>query len=201
MKLVNLVGRRYGRLIVIRQHPEIIRRRVAWVCICALQSGNSKSCGCKRLEKMSVHSASKTPLYKGWNAMHMRCKGKRDFEYRAYTARGIKVCAEWKNFLPFMGWALANGYSPGLTLDRINNNGNYEPENCRWVTMAEQMGNTRRSLVNRFDVRTITMLREMEEARSGPTAISLATGIPLRVVQSYRHGQNLARKAAAMTAA
>ena len=94
------------------------------------------------------HGSSNTRLYNIWSGMKRRCQDPKHKDYPRYGARGIKICEEWKNdFLPFKQWALSHGYSDKLTLDRIDFNSNYEPFNCRWVTVKEQ-GNNRRS--NRF---------------------------------------------------
>ena len=88
------------------------------------------------------HGMAKTPLYRRWVNMRQRCNLTSSHEYKQYGGRGIKVCEEWNNdFIPFMEWALANGYEKGLTLDRINVDGNYEPTNCRWITIKEQQNN------------------------------------------------------------
>lgn len=87
------------------------------------------------------HGQKGTKLYKVWEAMKRRCLNPNDKAYIHYGARGIKVCDEWLNFIPFFKWAKSNGYKEGLTIDRINTNGNYEPANCRWVTHYVQNRN------------------------------------------------------------
>ena len=88
------------------------------------------------------HGMAKTTLYRRWVNMRQRCYLPSSHEYEKYGGRGIRVCDEWNNdFIPFMEWAFANGYDNGLTLDRINVNGNYEPDNCRWITHREQQNN------------------------------------------------------------
>ena len=89
------------------------------------------------------HGLTEHPLYKVWAGMKHRCRTNRvSGEY--YYNRGIKICIEWQEFMPFYNWATISGYQKGLTLDRINNNGNYEPLNCRWTTYSVQNSNKRK---------------------------------------------------------
>lgn len=88
------------------------------------------------------HGMARTRLYKAWTNMRNRCNREKDREYKHYGGKGIKVCDEWQNsFEPFMKWALSHGYNDTLTIDRINVDGNYEPDNCRWITRKEQNNN------------------------------------------------------------
>jgi len=88
-----------------------------------------------------LHLESYTPLYRVWNAMKQRCDLSTNVSYHRYGGRGINYCQEWKEFVPFRDWAMQNGYAKGLLLDRQNNDGNYEPSNCRWVTPAVSAAN------------------------------------------------------------
>ena len=88
-----------------------------------------------------THGMSQTRFYKRWRGIIDRCNNSKTINYKYYGAKGIKVCDEWLKFETFYEWAMNNGYQEGLTLDRIDNSGNYEPSNCRWVTMKVQNNN------------------------------------------------------------
>lgn len=110
-------------------------------------SGNTKSCGCLNHEaKVTKHGQARTPLYRVYYSMKQRCYNPNDKHYSDYGGRGISICDEWLSDFPaFSKWAYENGYAHGLSIDRIDVNGNYEPSNCRWVTQKVQTRNTRRN--------------------------------------------------------
>lgn len=90
------------------------------------------------------HGFCGTKIYKKWEDMKSRCNNPNNKRYKDYGGRGIKICNEWlSDFMNFYNWAINNGYKEGLSIERINNDGNYEPSNCKWITRAEQMRNTR----------------------------------------------------------
>jgi len=151
--LIIKPGDRFGRLTIIGP-VERGRNGTKFLCLCdcgiekavlrsLIVSGNVKSCGCLRREKKSslTHGGTKTPLYSTWSSMRERCRNQ-----VRYAGRGITVCPEWENFSVFREWSMANGYSPELTIDRIDNDGNYFPANCRWTTMKVQSNNKSSSL-------------------------------------------------------
>ena len=166
-KLHNLTGQKFGELTVIQRAENDIKGRTQWLCQCdcgkqkiirgsSLTSGNTKSCGClsiEKLKKMSItHKMAKTRLYKIWANIKTRCLNPKYSRFCDYGGRGIKVCNEWKNnFKAFYDWAIANGYKEDLTIDRINVNGNYEPENCRWVTPKINSSNKRNNFIFKYN--------------------------------------------------
>lgn len=154
-KFKDISGQKFGRLTALyRLHNHNKNKKYYgsyWLCVCecgnltevylgSLQSGASTSCGCL----VKKHGKSHNPLYRNWLCMKTRCYNKTDEHYKDYGGRGIKVCDEWlKNFQAFYDWSMKHEYKKGLTLDRININGDYEPSNCRWATSKQQARNRR----------------------------------------------------------
>ena len=104
------------------------------------------------------HGLYKTKLYRVWHSMKCRCYNKNNEKYPRYGLRGIEVCDDWKNdFAKFYNWAKANGYAEGLSIDRINNDGNYEPSNCRWVTILQNSNNTSKNVFATYNKETHTL--------------------------------------------
>lgn len=157
-KTIDLSGRKFGRLTVIERYSNI-GKHAAWLCKC--ECGRTKavrsdhllykktvSCGCFEDESRKsgnhyIHGGKHSRLYNIWCGMRKRCTNKNCAAYDNYGGRGIKVCNEWQRFEPFRDWALSNGYSDELSIDRINVNGNYEPTNCRWSDAKDQANNRR----------------------------------------------------------
>ena len=154
-KLIDLTGNRYGDLVVVKRAENAHGGVAVWECLCDcgkttlvrgsnLKSGAVKSCGCRRSKVKSTfrHGMSKTRLYREWASIKRRCYLKSDPSYKNYGGREIEMCDSWKNsFELFAEWATTNGYSDDLTIERINVNGNYCPENCKWIPWSEQQGN------------------------------------------------------------
>lgn len=168
-KLDDLTGRRYGKLIVLSMadKPENANGSY-WKCKCdcgeetvvsakSLKCGDTKSCGCMKYSGVTTHGLYKTRLHGIWILMRDRCNNPNSPNYKRYGGRGIKVCETWSTFKPFYDWAIQNGYGENLSLDRIDNNGDYAPSNCRWTTRIEQANNTRRSRFIEFNGETHTL--------------------------------------------
>lgn len=156
MKAIDLSGKKYGKLTVLeRAEYSKTAHTYFWNCKCDcgklvkingnnLKSGHTKSCGCYKIENKKTHELSNTRLYDIFYNIKSRCYNKKNKYYYNYGGRGIKICDEWKNnFLEFYNWAIKNGYNNTLSIDRIDVNGNYEPANCRWVTIKENSNNKR----------------------------------------------------------
>lgn len=177
-KLVDLTGQKFGRLKVLERAPGQ-GRNAAWVCICDcgnrctvlacnLRAGKTKSCGCFGLECKAennrIHGGShRSRLYRIWKAMKWRCNPKSP-DYKHYGARGITVCKEWEHsFEAFRDWAMAHGYAENLTIDRINNDKGYSPDNCRWITQGKQNLNKRNNHTVTYQGRTQTLSQWAKE--------------------------------------
>lgn len=164
MKRENVIGKVYGRLTIIKDMPDINGyRRVLCKCECGtikectlglLRNGDIRSCSCLQKELNITHNKTKHPLYQVWAGMIARCTNKNHSGYKYYMCKNIKVCDEWYDFEIFYRWSIENGYKKGLTIDRINNSSNYEPNNCRWVTIKENARNKDNTLKVTFNGET-----------------------------------------------
>lgn len=156
MRKINLIGKKFGRLTVIENAPNK-GRFTQWKCKCDcgnivyattrdLQKGDTQSCGCLFREKLKIritkHGGKNTRLYRIWCNMKSRATNHNLPCAKYYANKGVTICSEWKNsFETFRAWAVKHGYQENLTIDRIDFNGGYEPNNCRWLTNAEQQRN------------------------------------------------------------
>lgn len=172
------IGDKYGRLTVIKEvekrlfngKPHI--RQFLCKCDCGAETvariskllrGKNPTCGCQYGYHLTKHGESRSRLYKIWQGMRNRCQYAKHAEYVNYGLRGIKVCDEWQTYEPFRDWAKENGYQEDLTIDRIDVNGNYEPNNCRWITNNEQQLNRRDSIYITYKGETKHLFEWSEE--------------------------------------
>lgn len=166
-KVIDLKGKKFGKLTVLRENGQSKNKHWLWLCLCdcgnettvrsdSLRSGDVKSCGCYVIEKATTHGLRYTQLYKVWASMKTRCYNKNDLAYKNYGARGIKIYSMWiDDAEAFCKWAKENGWRPGLTIDRIDNDGDYTPSNCRFVTQAVNSRNTRSTRIIEYQGQTM----------------------------------------------
>lgn len=180
---IDLTGQRFFRLTVLEQ-SEPFRAKTGniqcagWRCKCdcgneiivrsnSLRTSKTKSCGCLNKEKEPnyvTHHMSNTRIYSIYKSIKRRCFNENSENYASYGGRGISVCNEWcdreNGFVNFYNWAMANGYSDELTIERIDVNGNYEPSNCTWIPNHEQAFNKRNTIYSKDGKSVAKMARE-----------------------------------------
>lgn len=177
----NIIGTKYARLTVLERptrrasktKPNVIYTFVKCRCDCgnvgeyhlnAIKNRKYSSCGCLKRElakeRYTIHGKRNHTLYRRWKNMRQRCNNPNNPRYKDWGGRGIRVCDEWqKSYLSFFNWSIANGYKKELELDRINNNGNYEPSNCRYVTHQQNCSNQRTTKLSIEKANEIRMAR------------------------------------------
>lgn len=214
-KVLDLTDTKVGYLTVlekVEKPKHLVRDGTYWKCKCVcgkeiiknhsvLARRDIKSCGCKNDYKHpTTHNMSNTKLYNVWKSMRGRCYRKSDKRYKYYGGKGVTICDEWReNFMGFYEWSIRNGYkeNQGLSIDRIEVNGNYEPKNCRWVTAKEQANNTTTNKIIEYKGVKLTLSQWCDKLNlSYPTTIARlsvygwsvedAFGIPIGTKRSVR---------------
>ncbi|MFJ5644069.1 AP2 domain-containing protein [Streptomyces sp. NPDC093223] len=184
---VDLAGKTFGRLTVIEEAGRSNADKVLWRCLCEcgtettvvggdLRSGRTTTCGCGIVRavvaRSRTHGQSRTRLYRIWCAMATRTTNPNSERYADYGGRGITMCPEWRASFETFARDMGPTYADGLTIDRINVDGNYEPSNCRWATYAEQARNTRRT-------RYLTFLGQTKAVSEWNELLGLKPGVVL----------------------
>lgn len=175
----DLTNRKFGKWLVLSRSDDLTKYKKPvpmWKCQCecgtirdvrgyTLRHGMSASCGCVAKQGLHrTHNKSHLPLYRVWSRMKSCTTLETHQDYKYYGARGLKMCKEWfDDFEKFYQWSIANGYKRGLEIDRIDNDGNYEPSNCRWVTRKKQLNNTSRNRNITFNGKTQSVKEWSEE--------------------------------------
>ena len=178
MKFIDITNQKFNMLTVLEKSGHK-NNRIIWKCQCDcgkiiyenaiyLKNGRRKSCGCLNRQRLiqiaTKHNLSKTRVYKCWIAIKKRCFNSNCDIYPLYGGRGITMCDEWKNdFLSFYNWSMQNGYKDTLTIDRIDNNGNYEPSNCRWTNWITQNNNRRNNHLITYNDKTLSLSQWAKE--------------------------------------
>lgn len=179
----NLVGMKFNMLTVVERSTGPTPRKAFWLCRCdcgnyktfvaqQLKENKAYSCGCVNFyEKHGMHD---TRIYKIWNSLLGRCYTISSGGYKNYGGRGISVCDEWRNdFMTFHNWAMGSGYNDTLTIERIDVNGNYEPNNCKWITIKQQSRNKRTSAKTEYNGEMLSL-----------ADIADMTGLPYSTISS-----------------
>lgn len=207
MKKIDLTGLRFGRWIVLSQSQDVgNRKQIKWNCRCdcgsvksvqaeSLKNGASRSCGCLAREAAhaKTHGMSKSRIYRIYRHMLNRCGNDKVDSFPLYGGRGIAVCAEWGNFEEFYKWSQANGYADNLSIDRIDNNKGYGPNNCQWSSVVDQARN-KRNTVGSLDI--ATKVRALRNVGVRNKDVSAMLGISRTTVSDITYNRSWAEYSA-----
>ncbi|MEN4457295.1 hypothetical protein ABC558_10935 [Staphylococcus epidermidis] len=194
---IDMTGVNFNGCKVLKRKGTNKDKKITWLCECycgnlfvttgkSIRNNTVKSCGCLKQETLSkcrknnkTHGDTGSELYNIWRGIKKRCRKPNAHNYKWYGKRGIDVCDEWYNsYSKFKEWAKTNGYEEGSSIDRINVNGNYEPNNCRWVDMKTQQRNRRNNVKVKYKGRNRTLAE-----------ISEITGLSQSLINyRYKHG-------------
>ena len=200
--LIDLRGMRFGRLLVLCRDFDNTEKHAAWVCKCDcgatvsvigtnLRRGTSKSCGCLQKELLSQRKtthggwAKNEALYSVWCGILSRCNPKlKNESTKNYGQRGIRVCPEWENYQNFREWAKRSGYTKGLSIDRIDVDGDYCPDNCRWTDSKTQQNNRRSNIRIEYcgETRTLKEWSEILNINYQTVYSRYSRGLPIELV-------------------
>lgn len=180
-KFEDLTGQRFGFWTVVGRAENTSYGAARWLCKCecgntrvvkaqGLKNGTSKSCGCHKNDYNRIHGGKGTRLYEIWRQMIYRCEKTKHQAYSKYGGRGITVCSEWHDFTNFRNWSISNGYDDTKSIDRIDNDSGYCPENCRWTNAKTQMNNRSNTPHYQFNGQNLTISEWAEK-----TGISRST--------------------------
>ena len=188
----NMVGKQYGKLTVVREVDPYVApsggKHKKYECLCScgktayvlkeyLTSGRQKSCGCLKKENgITTHGEIHTRLYRIWGNMCNRCTNPSNPAWHNYGDRGIKVCDDWLRYENFRDWANSSGYTENVTIDRIDNNKGYSPDNCRWADLITQANNKRNNHIIEYNGTSMTIAEWAVE-----------TGIPYKTLFNRFH--------------
>jgi hypothetical protein len=190
----EMIGKTFGRLFVVAHKGSDKNGQSIFRCKCScaddrvvevlgnsLKSGNTQSCGCLNKENTSTHGLSNHPMYGIWKSIIQRCCNHNDNGYPNYGGRGITVCDAWRNDPQvFYDWSMSHGYRPGLSIDRIDNDRGYSPDNCRWATDHEQAQNKRNNKL------TPDLVRAIREDPRLYSEIALRFGVSITTVSEVK---------------
>lgn len=215
MKKLDLIGQRFGRLVVKCRNGNK-GKHSAWLCECDcgnektvashnLKQGTVQSCGCltkeiasergrksKIGERSRRHGDFGTKLYGVWAGMKRRCYNPNTKYYADYGGRGIRVCDEWLAYEPFKEWAIASGYSEGMSIERINVNAGYSPGNCKWIPLSEQNVNKRLSIRLEYqgEIYSIKELSKLTGLKERTIQARYYKGLPINEIVSPKLKKN-----------